>query len=519
MKKIVYLIFLFIFIFLINSSLVNAGCDPPQPCNCCNIGREECESASGQRCAWSTCCPADCGFHGDDVWECLGEEWGCCSDIPPGGRQICNWPNYQVVCNEKISIKPDPCGVCDKSKEAIVSYQFLKPENCQVTVFEGEKVIFEIETSWMEDNYTVTKISNLTLDFGDGNREILTPNSRSGWASGFDKFRRGHIYNQEGVYQAKVINLTTFLKEKQPSICTISHTYESIGPIITVRVLKRGITPTLTNTPTPIRTPTSTLTPTLSPTPAITLTPFPRKDNWYQTLGGDVYSGKDLIVYLPEEEYFSLRGEGGFPGVVMTFNENPFFDQGKISEKEWLVTGFKDKRRYDYSYFDTLLDIPLEKTIELGLSSAVLEGEVVEGESIKNGVFWKIKGDLEVENLADNLGLKVFLIEGTVTFKNDLNLTNTLPVFITNGGMEILPQVHKIKGILISDGEIKTGEVKEDQTLEIEGMAISWLNFSLEREREDVSQPAEFFSYSPEMVLKVIPYLCRRSHLWEELVP
>jgi len=124
---------------------------------------------------------------------------------------------------------------------------------------------------------------------------------------------------------------------------------------------------------------------------------------------------------------------------------------------------------------------------------------------------------LEVENLDDNLGIKIFLVNGKIIFKNNLNRQNTLPVFIAQGAIEIQPSVNNLNGIFISDSEIKTGE--SNQNLTLRGIAISWENFSLERKLENKNLPAEFFTYNPEIPLSVIFFLGRAPFLWEELAP
>jgi len=273
----------------------------------------------------------------------------------------------------------------------------------------------------------------------------------------------------------------------------------------------------------------STPTPPLSPTPALTATPSPTPisppsptplASWFQTKEGDVHSNADIISRLPDiSKFFSLKGEGGFPGIVSCLRKNPYFGQGKVSEKEWLATGFKIKRRYDYSYFNTLLDIPNENIINNGLLPSVIDGDKINNETLANFPFWKIEGDLEVENLNDDLEVKVFLASGKIIFKNDLALQNTLPVFIAQGDIEIKPEVHLLTGVLISGGEINTGMIKEEQTFILNGAAISWDNFSLERERKTNNEPAEFFIYNPEIFLKLLPFLGKSPHLWEELAP
>ena len=264
-------------------------------------------------------------------------------------------------------------------------------------------------------------------------------------------------------------------------------------------------------------TPTPTPTPTLTPTPTPSLsTPLP---NWFQTQEGDVHSNGDIIAKIPENNFFSLRGEGGFPGVVSSFNQNPYFSQGGVSEKDWLAAGLKDKRRYDYSYFNTLLEIPQENVIiNNGILPSSLVDDKINNQLITSSPFWKIEGDLEVESLNNDLGVKVFLVSGNLTFKNDLNLQNTLPVFISQGDIEIKPQVHTLTGVLISSGEINTGKAKEEKTFILNGAAIG-KNFSLERERETNSQPAEFFTYNPKIPLSLVSFLGKSSHLWEELAP
>ena len=282
--------------------------------------------------------------------------------------------------------------------------------------------------------------------------------------------------------------------------------------------------PTLTSTPTPTPTstptPTPTSTPTLTPRPTPTSTPVPSptpQQDWFQTQEGDVHSNSDLISKVPKGNFFSLTGKGGFPGIVTTFDESPYFGEGNISEKNWLATKVKNKKRYDYSYFNTLLEIPREKTINNGLLPSLLNGNKINEQSINDSSAWKITGDLEVENLDDNLGIKIFLVNGKIIFKNNLNRQNTLPVFIAQGAIEIQPSVNNLNGIFISDSEIKTGE--SNQNLTLRGIAISWENFSLERKLENKNLPAEFFTYNPEIPLSVIFFLGRAPFLWEELAP
>jgi hypothetical protein len=263
--------------------------------------------------------------------------------------------------------------------------------------------------------------------------------------------------------------------------------------------------------PTPINTPTPT--PTSAPTPIT---------SWFQTQGGDVHSNADLFSKIPDSRnFFSLNGEGGYPGLISTFTKYPFFGQGKISEKNWLAVEIKNKRRYDYSYFNTLLKIPQENVVRNNneFLSSTLEEDKINEQPITNSPLWKIEGDLEVENLNENLGVKVFLTSGKIIFKNDLNLRNTLPIFIAQGDIEIKPEVHILTGVLISSGKINTGRVKEDKSLTVRGAVISWDNLSLERERENNNQPAEFFVYNPEIPLSLIPFLGKSPHLWEELAP
>ena len=97
---------------------------------------------------------------------------------------------------------------------------------------------------------------------------------------------------------------------------------------------------TLTPTPTPtlITTPTltPTPTPTLRPTPTLTLTPTPTLTStflhgWFQTQNGDVHSNGNIYSEISENNFFSLGGEEGDPGVVSCFNNDPYFSLGRVS--------------------------------------------------------------------------------------------------------------------------------------------------------------------------------------------
>jgi len=164
------------------------------------------------------------------------------------------------------------------------------------------------------------------------------------------------------------------------------------------------------------------------------------------------------------------------------------------------------------------LEIPSQNTINNGISPSVLEGETINNQIITNSPYWKIEGDLKVKSLYDNLEVKIFLVSGEISFESDLNLRNTLPVFIAQGDIKIKPQIHNLTGVLISSGTIKTGEAKEEQIFTLNGVAIAQ-KFLLERERYDNQQAAEFFVYDPKIPILLTPFMGKSSHLWEELPP
>jgi len=279
----------------------------------------------------------------------------------------------------------------------------------------------------------------------------------------------------------------------------------------------RKPTPTPTPTPTlPTGGPTPTTTPT-SPTPTISIspTPPPTTDSWFQTQEGDVHSNGLIAPDLPDGKDFSISEPDNSPGLVSYADD---FDRGnpgsRASSKGWLLETDYQGQHYDYSYFTT--NFEAKKTVNAGQ----LNGNQLGTEDLSQAAIWQVNNDLTVNSLADDLGVKVFFVAGKVIIKGDLDNTATFPVFISNGVIEIDPDVHQIRAILISDSRIKTGNITEDKILTIKGLAISWGDFRLERERDDNNEPAELFVFDPKALIKLKPILGKTNIArWQEVVP
>jgi len=248
-----------------------------------------------------------------------------------------------------------------------------------------------------------------------------------------------------------------------------------------------------------------------------------RTDPWLQTQEGDVHSGGKItskISSTATNPYFSLKGSGGFHGIVSwggSSLNNPNFGSGQVSEPpQWLANTQAKKKNYEFFY--PLLDYP-------ELISPPLLGTITNNDLFNDadGII-AYNGDIETGD-AWNIGTKkiVLLTTGNFSIKHKIEVSSGGSLVVVakenisvDGGLGGVN--NKIQGIFITDGAFNSGT--GNQQLIVEGGVIA-KEFILKRDLEEANftTPAEKFVYLPHMFLNLHPSLWRGSHIWEELAP
>ncbi len=284
---------------------------------------------------------------------------------------------------------------------------------------------------------------------------------------------------------------------------------------------------------------------------------------WFQSEAGDVYSGSGISTYIPAgaeafrdeppsrfepAPYFSLARSSA--GLVMSsagphsWGEGDAYDSSKSGGwelKNYGSLGFYDasdsRYNFDYSYFDNAVS---DKIVDCG-SGASMEDGSVGGCLVADGSVLKVNGDLVIRNNNGFDGRSAaILVAGDVLFASDFVPDNGSYVFVSKGNIEVKADVENVKAVLLSDQGIydhdpvtdtRSDFEEQENGLWVQGSAIAFGYYDealiLSRTRigkdgdddspDDDLEPANYFSFDPESVVKLTPLLGENRITWREL--
>jgi hypothetical protein len=247
---------------------------------------------------------------------------------------------------------------------------------------------------------------------------------------------------------------------------------------------------------------------------------------WFQTQGGDVYTGDFLSDEIPENadnRNFSLRSDeendDGFPGMIIHQSGVNLGDYGFSSDDSpdnWVAKSKYEGKPYgSFKFFKKKFALQMQEP-------NFVSGSGVPG---SDGVYYA-NGPVTIGNW--NLGTDrwiVLLVEnGSVTVNNNIVVPpGSFLAIATTGDVNFTEDVKKAQGMFVADGNINTA----NSTNEFigEGVFVSD-NFSLDRdfgdERND-STPAEFFKARPDFIMSSYNSLDQNLwwffQQWQEIAP
>ncbi len=261
---------------------------------------------------------------------------------------------------------------------------------------------------------------------------------------------------------------------------------------------------------------------------------------WWQTKGGDVMSGDNLVSKIPATctgacipdlilDAPSPQGSG-YPGVAVYGTGYDFSDGsgvGITSTKNWLAQSTYTGKTYNYNYFDTL--VPSDVTF-VNVSGSVGGGTFVsQGTPNKGYVWFKSTGDLTINSNINLSARKVILlVNGNLTIQGPINVTDGQGFFLTvvSGTTSFDPSLGgssgspSIEGMFLSDGGISTGG--GNVAFYERGSIVANGGLNLQRNlgtTNNKTNPAEVFEYAPDMILNFPRSLARSKIIWQEVAP
>ncbi len=227
---------------------------------------------------------------------------------------------------------------------------------------------------------------------------------------------------------------------------------------------------------------------------------------WVKTFDGDVAAQSSLSVNLPDGEHLAGTILADHAGVV-SYGGSSDFGSGNASLENWLAqTGTSPKGR-TFSGFKTLLDNPKVEDNYPGLSS------------LSSGVYHYSQDITVNSNLANGEKI-ILLVDGNVTVSTDLTVSNgDFLAIIASGNITFAPEVSQAQGLFFADGRIDTGSA--DNQFLGEGMFLGLSGFSFGRDLQTSFnlQPAEVFTFRPDLLINSPTELWLEYHTWTEVAP
>lgn len=265
----------------------------------------------------------------------------------------------------------------------------------------------------------------------------------------------------------------------------------------------------------------TTLSPEGSCTAGVDVTVRPTA--WFQTQGGDVYSGLNLSDDIPstaDDRNFSLKLDN-WAGVVTHQDENGVnLGEGYPSnsiDNHWLAESDYEGKPYgSFQFFKRKFakdlvsetygsgrgDLPAEDGVYYAQSSRTLSGN------------WTLGADRWM----------VLLVEGDVNVNTNIIVPKgSFLAIVATGDLNFAADVNQAQGLFVADGTIATA--KSDQAFEGQGVFASE-DFSLARDFEDErndTTPSETFIARPDFIMSSYKdqdhNLWWFFHNWQEIAP
>lgn len=258
----------------------------------------------------------------------------------------------------------------------------------------------------------------------------------------------------------------------------------------------------------PTLTPTATLTPTITPTPSNTPTPTP--GNWIQVIGGNVYQSS-ISQDIPSGKYF-LEGAPASPnsaGVIFSQNGAGNYGFGASSANDW-EAGESLVNAYSFPYYWEVFK-EKAKVVNNATVGAAADLDTTNTVYSYNGLgYYQLSS-----SFTPKTSVTIFLISGSLEITQDFSIDPAYSVvFVVNGNIFVAGDVTRIPGLYISS-QVFTVATGANQFI-LDGMVYSKY-VSLNRTYRSFSNPTYQFIYQPKYGISLLPYLGRKSVVWQEV--
>lgn len=249
----------------------------------------------------------------------------------------------------------------------------------------------------------------------------------------------------------------------------------------------------------------------------------PQREPWWQVVGASIYSGatgggNTVRSELPSSSTPLIApGAGGAIGALLRASGTVDTGAGSVSDLGYSTLARYRGKIMNYEYF----------VAHMGVLSSTPQLTNLDSEPTPGAEFYYKSGDSVVE------GSGVWDVtpgESYVIFVNgDLRIAKNMTVddggflaFIVSGDITIDPSVTNIEGLYLMNGNFVTeSSGSGDIQLDVAGSVVAWGGVSLGRDLDttNLTEPAEQFSYRPDLLVNMPEAMKVFALRWQEVVP
>lgn len=249
----------------------------------------------------------------------------------------------------------------------------------------------------------------------------------------------------------------------------------------------------------------------------------PRREAWWQVVGGSVYSGGSVRSELPQAGTSLIEsGAGGELGALMRASGTLDIGVGEVSSAGYSVQTQYKGRTMNYDYFAAHMGVT-PNTINDWAADTMNKPA---NNPNKNFYYQRPSGS----EASVTTPWTVATGESYVIFVNgDLRIASNITVeqggflaFVVNGAVRVSPAVTNIAGLYVVDGVLSTeSNGMVDVPVEFQGSVVAWggVNFGRDLVADNLSQAGEKFVYRPDLLTNMPDSMKVFSLKWEEVVP
>jgi len=233
---------------------------------------------------------------------------------------------------------------------------------------------------------------------------------------------------------------------------------------------------------------------------------------WWQTKDGDVHGNSGITCLIPdlvtEDNFLSLEGDGGDPGVV-SYGGSIEMGAGDVSSKGWQAqtTYHGDEINYDY----------LLNRLNVNTSSDTFTG-AMPGET---GTYYSSSGKTLSGGFPAGKKIIIF-VNGDVTVGENVVVPNgSFFALVAGGNITFDEAVTDAQGFYLADGILSVAAGAS--LFEGEGSFIGWGGVSLKRDLGETGflnlTPSELFTFRPDLLLNAPKEFLFTPFVFQEVAP